>query len=83
MLVQLFNQRLQKRIQSSKLKTISSSTARSVKIAPNYQSLFFRVNAQNNNMQNAANALIAKLATINQHGFSAKKLNNVKSTRLT
>lgn len=34
MLVQLFNQRLQERIQSGELKTISGGTARSVKIAP-------------------------------------------------
>ncbi|MBL3467353.1 insulinase family protein, partial [Klebsiella pneumoniae] len=50
MLVQLFNQRLQERIQSGELKTISGGTARSVKIAPDYQSLFFRVNARDDNM---------------------------------
>ncbi len=62
MLVQLFNQRLQERIQSGELKTISGGTARSVKIAPDYQSLFFRVNARDDNMQDAANALMAELA---------------------
>lgn len=83
MLVQLFNQRLQERIQSGELKTISGGTARSVKIAPDYQSLFFRVNARDDNMQDAANALMAELATIDQHGFSAEELDDVKSTRLT
>lgn len=83
MLVQLFNQRLQERIQSGELKTISGGTARSVKIAPDYQSLFFRVNARGDNMQDAANALMAELATIDQHGFSAEELDDVKSTRLT
>ncbi|MGM7190930.1 FdhF/YdeP family oxidoreductase [Escherichia coli] len=83
MLVQLFNQRLQERIQSGELKTISGGTARSVKIAPDYQSLFFRVNARDDNIQDAANALMAELATIDQHGFSAEELDDVKSTRLT
>ena len=81
MLVQLFNQRLQERIQSGELKTISGGTARSVKIAPDYQSLFFRVNARDDNMQDAANALMAELATIDQHGFSAEELDDVKATR--
>ncbi|HAI4594632.1 TPA: insulinase family protein, partial [Escherichia coli] len=71
------------RIQSGELKTISGGTARSVKIAPDYQSLFFRVNARDDNMQDAANALMAELATIDQHGFSAEELDDVKSTRLT
>ncbi len=39
-LVQLFNQRLQERIQSGELKTISGGTARSVKIAPDYRRCF-------------------------------------------
>lgn len=34
-------------------------------------------------MQDAANALMAELATIDQHGFSAEELDDVKSTRLT
>ncbi|RZM88274.1 MULTISPECIES: M16 family metallopeptidase [unclassified Escherichia] len=83
MLIQLFNQRLQERIQSGELKTISGGTARSVKIAPDYQSIFFRVNARDDNMQDAANALMAELATIDQHGFSAAELDDVKATRLT
>lgn len=83
MLVQLFNQRLLERIQSGELKTISGGTARSIKIAPDYQSLFFRVNARDDNMQDAANALMAELATIDQHGFSVAELDDVKATRLT
>ncbi len=34
-------------------------------------------------MQDAANALMAELAAIDQHGFSAEELDDVKSTRLT
>lgn len=66
----------------AKLRT-SGGTARSVRIAPDYKSLFFRVNARDDNMQDAANALMAELATIDQHGFSAEELDDVKSTRLT
>lgn len=65
------------------MKTISGGTARSIKIAPDYQSLFFRVNARDDNMQDAANALMAELATIDQHGFSVAELDDVKATRLT
>ena len=83
MLIQLFNQRLLERIQSGKLKHISGGTARSVKIAPDYQSLFFRINARDDNMQDAANALMTELATIDKYGFSTEELEDLKATRLT
>ena len=81
MLVQLINV-CRNAYSRAELKTISGGTARSVKIAPDYQSLFFRVNARDDNMQDAANAM-AELANIDQHGFSAEELEDVKSTRLT
>ncbi|WP_440284347.1 M16 family metallopeptidase [Escherichia fergusonii] len=83
MLIQLFNQRLLERIQSGELKHISGGTARSVKIAPDYQSLFFRINARDDNMQDAANALMTELATIDKYGFSTEELEDLKAIRLT
>ncbi|MDR0805178.1 MAG: insulinase family protein [Enterobacteriaceae bacterium] len=82
MLLQLFNQRMQDRLHAGELPNTLGSMARQVSVADDYQAIFFRTAAKNENLKQAAEVLLGELARIDKDGFTQIELDNLKTSQL-
>lgn len=82
LLSQLFNQRLQERVQRGDLSTALGGIARTNALTWDYQSVTLRMNARADRLPEAAQALLQELARIDRDGFSQAEWDHLRETHL-
>lgn len=82
LLSQLFNQRLQERVQRGDLATALGGMSRTSTLTWDYQSVMLRMNARADRLSEAAQALLQELARIDRDGFSQAELDHLRETHL-
>lgn len=81
-LLQLFNQRMQNKIQNGELPDILGSMVISSQLGEDYQGIYFRATAKNDDIGRAATVLLTELARIDRYGFTQNEWALLKRTQL-